>query len=164
MYKKIILTLALLSLTSSTFATNNSCENYEENTKNICNSASTTKADFYNKYAMKTSNPTEDKRETISSCNKLSALEKDTCITKNKYVSNHSLAKPIPSTSEITKQQQPANVHVDKASAPVKNPMPQSTQDQEQKPVQEVKSVTNTEQKPTQEQSIKSTKVNIFNN
>lgn len=169
MYKKTILTLALITLATKIFATESSCSNYSGDTKNICTAVSTTKTDFYNKYAMNVSNPTEDKRESSSSCDKLSGIEKDTCVTKNNLVSQHSLVKPALSNSGTTApslQQQSSSGVATEVTAPAQNGATPLThelkqpaqQKQAQKPVQEQK------QKPAQEQNVKPTKVNIFNN
>lgn len=161
MYKKTILTLALIALTTKSFATESSCNNYSGNTQNICTAVANTKTDFYNKYAMNVSNPTEDKRDTSSSCDKLSGIEKDTCITKNNLVSQYSLTKPVSSSSSTTtppsSQQQ--------SSGKIATEAP--TQNATISPTQKLKPPAQQEQvpKPTQEQNVKSTnKVNIFNN
>ena len=137
MYKKNILFASLIILSTTAFAADDSCKNYSEDAKNICNDVATTKTNFYNKYAMSTDKPTEDKRDT-SSCNGLSGIEKDTCLTKNNVVSQYSLTKPTtPSTP--AKPSSEASKYNEKMTTPVKvqpeaKPSSSTTQEQTTKP------------------------------
>jgi hypothetical protein len=83
--------LLLFSFSAVTLAAADSCKDYSGDTKNICNSVANTKNDFNKKYTMSATSP--QNQSNISSCNRLSGIEKDACLTRNNFVEQHSLAK-----------------------------------------------------------------------
>jgi hypothetical protein len=91
----IIAELLLLFGLSTVVLAADSCTDYSGDAKNICNSVANTKTDFYKKYAMDPTNPTQN--QLTSSCNNLNGIEKDTCTTKNDFVDQHVLSKPLES-------------------------------------------------------------------
>lgn len=125
--------LLLLGLSTAVLAAD-SCQDYSGDAKNICTSVANAKADFYKKYSMDAANPVQ--KQLTSSCNNLSGIEKDTCLTKNNFVDQHILANsanstpptPAPTTMEESKPQAamqetpPTNSDISKSEEAVGQP------------------------------------------
>jgi hypothetical protein len=95
----VIVKLLLLFGLSTVVLAEDSCTDYSGDAKNICNSVVVTKADFYKKYSMDTTNPAQN--QLTSSCDDLSGIEKDTCTTKNSFIDQHVLSSSTPTSAAV---------------------------------------------------------------